>query len=742
MIHADRPIQTASEDCLGRADFSRRLAKQIAGWRGQESLVIGLYGDWGTGKSSVKNLVLESLASAEQFAPDIVELNPWMVSGEEKITQSFFDEICAVLENVPTASGSKARVASWKKYARLLDTASKLAGAFDLISPALGIIAPGAGAWAAKRLKAAKDLAEDAAGSLEQQTASLQTIKKELRESFNALPKPLLVVIDDIDRLTAEEICLVLRLVKANADFPNTVYLLLSQRDSIEAALDKIASGKGKQFLEKIVQIGFDLPTPPIESVHRILQEQLDQIMGPFIRPNGSDSANGWKEQRWTDVWVAGLSHYFTNLREVYRFLNSFRFMVSAFAKDSVLEVNTIDLIAIECLRVFESEWYREIRDHKSLLTAGPARLGGNEKKSLEEWLRKLSEVPSKKLHSTIVDLFPEIASLKAEGLSFLVNRMYGHDERSQWTSQRRVCVPEFFDRYFQLSLPAGQVSESTIQEILSLKENRDALVGIFTQLQEQEVLVSTLARLESERSLSTMPDPMPYLLALSDISDRISGSKATGFSVSGQQLIRFAINRVLLNISDLNRKIEIVTGLITEGNGVTLSALLIGAVVDPKESSPYPRFQSADLVSLKDRWMQRVRALAADGHLLDISDLQPLLYGWLDWSDPKEAKDWVVSLSQDPKKLLSFLHTHISRSTVQGVGSYHVRHRSWISWTKDLQRFMSQEDWRKAGDLLARSEDLSDEERQTLSLFQKAMNCWEKEIDDTQFNDAVGFTV
>jgi predicted KAP-like P-loop ATPase len=319
---------------------------------------------------------------------------------------------------------------------------------------------------------------------------------------------------------------------------------------------------------------------------------------------------------------------------------------------------------------------------------------------------------------------------------------MYGHDERSQWTSQRRVCIPEFFDRYFQLSLPAGQVSESTIQEIFSLKENRDALVGIFTQLQEQDVLVTTLVRLESERSLSTMRDPMPYLLALSDISDRIPDNKATVFSVSGQQLIRFAINRVLSNIPDLGRKIEIVTGLITDGNGVSLSSQLLWSVTEPKESSPYPHILDADLEPLKALWLRQVRKLAADGHLLEVSGLPPVLYGWLDWSDPKEAKDWVASLSQDPKKLLSFLHTHISRSTVQGIGSYHVRHRSWISWAKDLQRFMSQEDWRKAGDLLARSKDLSDEESQTLSLFQKAMNCWEKEIDDAQFNDAEGFTV
>ena len=57
----DRPIHRRSEDRLGRAGFANAIAKAIRGWRGRESLVIALYGQWGSGKSSVKNMVRETL---------------------------------------------------------------------------------------------------------------------------------------------------------------------------------------------------------------------------------------------------------------------------------------------------------------------------------------------------------------------------------------------------------------------------------------------------------------------------------------------------------------------------------------------------------------------------------------------------------------------------------------------------------------------------------------------------------
>ena len=86
---ADRPINFGSEDLLGRAKFAASLGKAIKSWTGKDSLVIALYGPWGSGKSSLKNLVLESLRSSPSDCPSILEFNPWHLASQSQITQGF-----------------------------------------------------------------------------------------------------------------------------------------------------------------------------------------------------------------------------------------------------------------------------------------------------------------------------------------------------------------------------------------------------------------------------------------------------------------------------------------------------------------------------------------------------------------------------------------------------------------------------------------------------------------------------
>jgi predicted KAP-like P-loop ATPase len=53
---SDRPINSPGEDRLGHSSFASALARAIANWRQKSSLVIALYGEWGSGKSSIKNV--------------------------------------------------------------------------------------------------------------------------------------------------------------------------------------------------------------------------------------------------------------------------------------------------------------------------------------------------------------------------------------------------------------------------------------------------------------------------------------------------------------------------------------------------------------------------------------------------------------------------------------------------------------------------------------------------------------
>ena len=50
---SDKPIKSSKQDLLGRTTFSKQLGEAIYGYDANDGLVIGLYGKWGTGKTSI-----------------------------------------------------------------------------------------------------------------------------------------------------------------------------------------------------------------------------------------------------------------------------------------------------------------------------------------------------------------------------------------------------------------------------------------------------------------------------------------------------------------------------------------------------------------------------------------------------------------------------------------------------------------------------------------------------------------
>ncbi|WP_429070678.1 P-loop NTPase fold protein [Aeromonas veronii] len=58
-------------------------------------------------------------------------------------------------------------------------------------------------------------------------------------KAISKIKRPIVVIIDDIDRLTPVETFQVLRLVKAVADFPSTSFLLAFDPKYLTSVLDK-----------------------------------------------------------------------------------------------------------------------------------------------------------------------------------------------------------------------------------------------------------------------------------------------------------------------------------------------------------------------------------------------------------------------------------------------------------------------------------------------------------------------
>ncbi|MBK6702972.1 MAG: hypothetical protein IPG56_03760 [Caulobacteraceae bacterium] len=85
----ERPIRGSSEDALDRGRFVSRLVDALINRAGQSTgVVVGLTGQWGSGKSSILNLLDESIRERHRNSY-VVRFDPWLVSGRDDLILDF-----------------------------------------------------------------------------------------------------------------------------------------------------------------------------------------------------------------------------------------------------------------------------------------------------------------------------------------------------------------------------------------------------------------------------------------------------------------------------------------------------------------------------------------------------------------------------------------------------------------------------------------------------------------------------
>jgi predicted KAP-like P-loop ATPase len=701
---SDRPIATREADLLGRANFSEALAAAIKSWKGKDSLVIGLHGHWGSGKTSVKNMVLESLRSSSTDCPEIVEFNPWQWAGQEQLANAFFEEIGKVLGR-ETGAKTKQIAKKWKLYGAGLHLTAYVATGFRnalfvllLVIAMFGIggatvhtlfsswlvSAIGYGALGLAILtKWGGGFAEKFTAVLDASSAvqekALAELKRELAVSLQGLDRPVLVVVDDVDRLSADEIRLLFQLIKANADFPNLVYLVLFQLDIVQGALDDLSPAPGKDFLEKIVQVGLDIPRIERTRLEQVLFNGLDRILGR------QGLTAKFDQVRWANAFVPGLRPYFQNLRDAFRFLGTLEFHVSIFKKNGPLEVNPIDLIAVEALRVFEPAVYGRLHDAKALLTSTADR---EEKESVRKGVQDIvaaaSEQNQPQVKKVLSELFPTIEWV-FEGSS------YGADWFEGWYRDLRICHRDVFDKYFYLTIPVGDIAQADIERLRATTGNRAELVAAFRALNEQDLLGVALDRFEAYKQTISLNDAVPFVTALFDIGDELPES-APGFtSLSPEMHLSRIIYWYLKQEKDRGKRAEVVKTAMRETTG--LYAPILRTSLETR-SADKKREEDAFLVSeeavkeLQAICLEKIKAAAESGALARHPQLASILYRWRDWASVEAPKAWAQRLIQSDEGILALLTAFLQQSTSQGMGD-HTAKTHWSIRLSSLEPFV-----------------------------------------------------
>jgi predicted KAP-like P-loop ATPase len=689
---SERPIRSLAEDELGRSGFARAVAKVITQWTGRDSLVLAIYGPWGSGKSSLKNMILDGLTqlSAKTIS---LEFNPWEWAGQEKVFEGFFGELSAKLGSSNVSKESEKTAKKMRMYGAKLSAAGLVTGGlrvplavlFYLIAfvgfgplvtknwyllvsgrilAAFAFIGASVLMWSGN---VADKLALFFTAKSEVARRSIAESKEELHGLLKAVTKNVLVVVDDIDRLTPQGVRMVFQLVKANADFPNLIYLLLLQRDTIERALGEPGNIDGAQFLEKVVQVGFDIPKLSPTN----LEESLETAISKTVQ--GTPADRRFDPQRWGKLFVSAITPYFRNLRDVKRFSSTLSFHFELYRNGDSFDANPIDLIALEVLRQFEPSIYQRLYRAKELLTGHSKSPLGSiltpEKHEAATALLQSANRPNE-AKAIVVNVFPPIARVLVE-LKGTDAGSQPHNAafRQEWLRDLRACHPDTFERYFKFSLSVEDLSESDLSDLLAAAGDRKSVVQKLTGLNEKRLLGAAVMALGVNSQLIAKDNIVPFATGLLDMEKDLFLQRGNrGVAQVPIDIQAILIIRAVLQQTPADTRYRTLREVIAQTTALYLPMISFESSDKERQEAIDPLVSGSEAKSLQDLCVEKVKDAKERGELLSHPWFRYILQLWAKWGAQEEVSAWVAVTVDSEAGMLPILRAFVeSRNLIEG---------------------------------------------------------------------------
>ncbi len=636
-LSADRPSLDPKDDLFGHAPFAKNLADSIVRYPGSDGLVLALYGPWGSGKSTVLGYVTHYIEQQpEDNRPIVVPFNPWWFSGQENLARAFLGQLQAVLPR---------KSEKFKKLGNLLgDFAEGVGGLIDLSG-----VTGGAGSKIGKFV-----------GSLtKRKPKDVPALKSEISKILQEAKQRILVLIDDIDRLTPDETRQLFTVIKALADFPNVVYLLAFDREVAVKAIEESNGIPGERYLEKIIQVPFVLPPVDRAALRAELFKRLDELLGDV--PDGL-----FDQSYWTNVFYDGIDPLIQVPRDVVRFTNTLSVTYPAVRG----EVNPVDFIALEAIRVF-------LPDSYDLIRANPDRFAGHtyegglhstqeaNQSFHKQWLNELPEKLQSPVAALLERIFPKVGKTG-----------YGSDWLGQWRRNLLARHPDIFPIYFRLTVPQGAIHRSEIMALLSLAAFPVDFGAALVQARAEK-RPDGLSKVGSllERLMDHVEKDIPdehistVIQTLLNIGDSLidPADKQSMFGFGNISRASRPVYHLLKRVS-ADRRADMLEAAITSGSALAVQVWLLSAleeeVTKEKAAHNTALLLPTEVERLKATWLSRLHSFSGEASFMNHPELSRLLAYWQKWGNGSDVRTWcnrVIATDDGLLKLLpKFLrHNH-----------------------------------------------------------------------------------
>lgn len=375
----DQPIANKEEDLLDYQAKSMEIAEKLRRVCLQSSWSMGIVAPWGGGKSSFVNLLKKELNKKGKIPFLIITYNPRNASTVSKIQEDFF----SVFSNELKPYNSKF-ISMFRQYMEALNILDDN----NIISKLSKLT----------------------------QLLDKESIKEKISNALKELPCRVIIFIEDLDRLLADEIIEVLKIIDGNAAFANTIFVTSYDKSQVNRIIDEKYKSENNVFTDKFFSYEFVLPLRPYENIHTYLKQEIVNAIEITDDELSTITAA-------IDAQYNLLSKYITTLRDAKRFINLFVNDLIPIKK----EVDFTDFFLLSIIKYKDVNVYKKLYDKELVLTSS----------SDTRYILNVDSVKvTDRYYDIIYKLFPlefdpeenfyrRIFSLRAFNIYF-VNQVYG----------------------------------------------------------------------------------------------------------------------------------------------------------------------------------------------------------------------------------------------------------------------------------------------------------------------------
>lgn len=671
----DRPIEKPEADEFGRRTFAEAIAAALVLPPEAPSIVVAIEGEWGSGKTSVLNMIAHALGEHTD-EPKVIPLDSWLLAGSENVIPTFLTQFAAKLGRNNQSEAVES-------------VAKKVMGFSRLLTPVKLI--PGVGPYASIAQDAINAVGEGAKAYAEISKLDIQKGKKEVAEALKNMGRAIVIILDDLDRLDPDETKQVFRLIKAVADFERVSYLLAYDPAPVHQALSFGGAYDGSAYLEKIVQVAYPLPLPGYLALKSYMKSRLDSLME-------AHKIQHFEADRLARLLSkGGLVHVLRHPRDVNRLVNRLSISIPA----TLGEVNAADVVAFEAISVrfpnvalairkrpyeFVGGWTR----HPEPLDADYMQEAGDDKRMAEAqdfWRRKIWEGLNPEDHRALKALL-NFLFLGFAGETFTFD-MDGRDENPE--GELRVSNPSTLLKLLAVGPVSGTLSSRDVFKFLQEPAGRASLLD---DLFDSELYSGWLVYAANFVDKVQVVDHSGLISNLMHKAKELAeADRASAYRSIGEMVI-FTLQ--VLKALPAEESEKLFNLVAANELSISLSCEVVRHVAhdfglrgvqrrDVLERNLIIRNRTAAEEGI-EAWLAVVRKRAAHSfsHLLGEPDAVSILFRWGQLGSFDEVQEWVEQLTSTEQGILEFLGIWPES---QRINDLHYFFKDWRAFKERCER-------------------------------------------------------